>query len=513
MFEHDFHEAPLKHPMLPKRHIIRRREFLNRAAGTSVAGLLGGFTRQTNTYAAPAAHQRASSRKLALGTNLSPAVRWSPWWPDSNAALRISHWFTDDWQGVAADPSGYPRQVPAQTLLFHDIPQPALGVPSYPPGEYIITWDGTASLTVGFDARASMVEPNRIVARVSNATEEGFLLRVESGLPRNLQIAMPANAPAPREILAGYDVVRFMDWLGVNLPRTEPLTWANRPQPGRMVRAQDASGEYAVEDCVTFANDTGCDPWFCMHHTADETYIRGFAQYVADHCHADRVYVEWSNECWNVIFPQGQHYVFGGFEDWPEEIARDASRAFRIWKEVLGDRVIRVAACQLENPWVGAVLSEALQGEFDVLSPSAYFGLPNPDDDGPPLPRTAEEMLAACVQSIQSGVIRQSQEAEAQTARRWGKPLVAYEGGQHLMQPRMLEDAELAEEMIRAQLLPAMKTAYLENLRLIESLGYELFCHYTMGVRWDNYGCWGITSNQNVSSPKLAALQEFFGLQ
>ncbi len=498
--------------MMPNDHTMARRAFLNRVGQASLAGIVGTFGGRQRTQAGTSGDRlHLSSSKLRIGTNLAPSVRWSPWWPDENAALRISDWFTDDWRGVETDERGYPLTTPVQTLIFHDIDSPAPGADSYPTGDYIITWEGTAALDVKFDARTISREPNRLVARVDRATESGFLLRAASGDLRNLQIAMPAGCPKPREILSDYEVVRFMDWLGVNLERSEPLTWENRPQPGSLRRFEGASAEYAIEDCVKLANDVGAEPWFCIHHTADETYIRGFAEYVAEHAQSQKVYVEWSNECWNVGFPQGRHYVFGGFGDWPEEIARDAARAFRIWREVLGDRVVRVAACQLHNPWVAQVLSQTLQGEFDVLAPAAYFGLPNPEEDGIPIPRTAAAMLTACIDSLRGGEVPELHQIHATLARRWGKGIVAYEGGQHLMQPAILEDPRLVAQMFRAQSLPEMKTAYLENLQLVEAMGYELFCHFTFGSLWDKYGCWGITSHQDVGSPKQDALREFLG--
>ena len=71
----------------------------------------------------------------------------------------------------------------------------------------------------------------------------------------------------------------------------------------------------ALEYMIALANQVGAAPWFCVHHLASDDYVRQMAILVRDTLRPDvNVFVEHSNEVWNVLFPQGQYARRRGME-------------------------------------------------------------------------------------------------------------------------------------------------------------------------------------------------------
>jgi len=106
------------------------------------------------------------------------------------------------------------------------------------------------------------------------------------------------------------------------------------------------------------------DAWFCMPHMADDDFVYRFAKVVKEKLDPSlKVYVEYSNEVWNGIFPQhryaaeqGQKLGFGE-KPWEAAWRYTAYRSvqiFRIWEEVFGGtkRLVRVLPSQAANPYV-----------------------------------------------------------------------------------------------------------------------------------------------------------------
>lgn len=99
---------------------------------------------------------------------------------------------------------------------------------------------------------------------------------------------------------AGFKITRYMTPLGINTaPRFNPT--ASAPLTG------DAQGLTPAFMCE-FANDTGADVWFNIHHLADDSYVIAAANYFAANLAAGRkVWIEWSNELWNPFFVQHEY--------------------------------------------------------------------------------------------------------------------------------------------------------------------------------------------------------------
>src|SRR5690606_26880141 len=120
----------------------------------------------------------------------------------------------------ALDANGWPILAPGQaaaTLMFRDIDG------HYPGGVYNVTWEGTGTITFGFDATKISQGDHTMQLQV-NPTGSGIYMRIEASDAadpiRNIKIWLPGFGPSYTssfhpEFLArlqGMTTIRFMDW-------------------------------------------------------------------------------------------------------------------------------------------------------------------------------------------------------------------------------------------------------------------------------------------------------------
>jgi len=169
--------------------------------------------------------------------------------------------------------------------------------------------------------------------------------------------------------LAGFSVLRFAIWQRID--SAPPTAWQDRPMP---LDAQvDPTHGVPIEVMVELANQSGLDPWFCMPHWADDSYVRSFAELVKQKLDPERrIYVEHSNDVGNDSLPQ-HHFLCAtarasmarfGDDNLAGAMKCHAARSleiFRIWQEVFADpeRVVRVLG-------VSAKLESSVREMFDL---------------------------------------------------------------------------------------------------------------------------------------------------
>lgn len=299
--------------------------------------------------------------------------------------------------------------------------------------------------------------------------------------------------PVYLQRLAPFTTLRFMDWMNIN--NSGVTTWAQRTGKGEPI-------EHAIELC----NDLKADAWFCMPHTADDGYVRRFAELVKAGLHPSaKVYVEWSNEVWNAEFKQhGWAKEAGGGDlhrGWAEHMARD----FAIWREVFADqpqRVVRVLAGQASNDWHAAKLAERLgRGGFDALSCAGYVGPKNLPSDA-----TVDTIFKHLRDRL--GEAERDWREHRAIAEAYGVPLVAYEGGQHVT-PRGDKNVAWYGAFVAAQRDPRMGELYRDLIARWRAVGGGLFVAYNDVGKISQHGAWGALEHQNQpieQAPKYQAL-------
>ena len=481
-----------------------------------------------------------------LGINLAEVTYYSREWVFVDVMKQARPWLptkpgsSSPWNSgeeLRLNENGYPLLADGQAAHTHVMID---NEGAYPAGKYICTYDGEGDIELAFDAKVTRRGNNRIELSVT-PSDNGIYLRIDKSNPtnpvRNIKIWMPGFEKAESsfhplylERLKPFSVIRFMDWMHTNT--TKIVTWSDRPSKDYYTQATNRG--VALEYMIELCNTLGADPWFCMPHTADDAYIYSFAMQVKQQLRPDlNVYVEWSNEVWNSQFKQHKwvQQVTGSdslSDAFRERWAREANRDFEIWRGVFGDqanRVVRLAVGQKDNPWGGGggggggvteTLTEYLNGRFDAISCSTYFGFAGSQESQLHGGTTADTILNWALQDIANGSVRRNYRAHGKLARLWSDklgrtiPLIGYEGGQHYT--AYGANPPWAQALINTQRHHSMYDAYIANMREWKDAGGSLFTAFNFVEKPDKWGSWGQLEfmDQDISeAPKYRALLEF----
>jgi hypothetical protein len=506
----------------------------------------------------------AQTTKLrsAVGTNLDSVTYWASELPFVDVMKSSSTWISGDssqWdnkQRLDLDADGWVRSLApgqvAHTLMLREIGD------RYPAGRYLVRYKGQGRLKFEYAARVVSQERGEIVLQVAPANG-GIHMVIEATDPadylRDIVITMPggicegdpfthAASPQPckerrflpyaehsKEIvfnpvflgrLRMYSVLRFVNWMQTN--HSPVRDWSQRTRLSS--RTWTADTGVPIEVMIALANRTGAHPWFNVPHQADDAYARSFAQTVKESLDPTlHVYVEHSNEVWNAQFSQSEHIARQAAAQVPgiDSIQYHGLRSRTlgaIFKEILGSgRVVAVLGAQAGNRWTGSRALEYLKSRFkgalgiDALAIGPYFAvMPGPKDSA----TFAAMTLDALFDHVRGKVLP----ATAATVRRYrdlagsyGIPLIAYEGGQHLVGIQSAENNERLTALFHAfNRDPRIKQLYLDYLGEWKRAGGSLFVHYFDVGRYSKWGSWGALEyleQPRTVAPKFDALQTF----
>lgn len=493
---------------------------------------------------------------------------WMTFCDSSSQADCKTSWDTGESAVLDLDKHGWIRTLPepeapqiftsAGTLLFRGLDG------NYPAGEYLVFYEGEGTLRYGFDARKA--EEKSVPGRetiVVTPTNAGIFLGISETDPkgtgdylRNIRVIPPGLEAAPAgstfqpeflDSLKGYKVIRFMNWMRANGSPQEQ--WRDRPTVEDARYSTEAG--VPVELMVDLANRLKADPWFTLPHLASNNYIEEFAMLVHDRLLPDgKVYVEYSNEVWNSSFPQGRWVEEQAGKAWPDpsisgftkrinwygqRSADVCGRWKHIWEED-ADRVICVVASQSANSWTA---EEALNCRLSSLHPcyekgigalaiAPYFGhyLGNP---------SAEETLKSWTFEGDGGLERLFTELDRgglvpdgpeggalkvaldemrrnkAVADEFELPMLAYEGGQHLVGIMGVENnPAITKLLIAANRDRRMGQVYGKYLEAWKDAGGQTFVHFLNTESYTKWGSWGARENlSDQDAPKFQEIQRF----
>lgn len=486
---------------------------------------------------------------FAIGMNLSQMCYWTREIPFVDVAKASMPWVTQNaytveggrnpWHtgvldSIPTDEDGYPLYLPVEvkgteapqitaTLMCHGIEG------HYPAGRYTCLYDGTGDIRFFFDATEVHREPGRIELDVkpSNAGILMKIVRSEKGDHiRNVRVIMPGHEdtyvqrpfnPLFLERLRPFKVIRFMLWQRTN--DSILATWEQRTKPSAYTQA--GPGGVAVEYMVRLCNELGADPWFCMPHQAHDGFISEFARLVKASLRHDRkIYVEYSNEVWNPLFPQYRWVEDHGDPSLSHarKYAAFAKHCFEIWQREFGNekyRIVRVVSGQQAKPSVMEDIMGYLRpGDVDAIATSGYFGL---GDKG------YKELNSMGQRATDHDVLRNvydnmrafelpSMERHAKIAERHSLPYILYEAGPSICPQRLGVSPPYQKALWDAQRSPELSSIYREFIAACRTMNVELFMAFTfVSAQETPYGSWGHLGylDQPVEeAPKFQVLME-----
>lgn len=510
-----------------------------------------------------AGSQAAMSKlRSAVGTNLNAITYWSTEIPFVDVMKSSGEWVSGDktqWsnkQPLDLDENGWVRSLApgqvARTLMLREIGD------RYPAGQYLVRYKGQGTLKFEYSASIVSQKPGEMVIQVTPQSG-GVSMLIEATNPadylRDIVITIPGGIcegdsftyvqgpqkcqgrrflsyadhserilfnPVFLDRLRTYSVLRFVNWMQTN--HSPVANWSQRTPPS--ARTWAAASGVPVEVLFELANRVNAHPWLAIPHKADDAYVRNLARMAKARLNADlRVYVEHSNEVWNAQFAQSAYAAQQAAAQTPpiDQIQYHALRSRTlggIFKEELGSsRVVAVLAAQTGNLWTGSRALDYLNGRFkgaigvDALAIGPYFAvMPGPKEAGTYTAMTPEALFeyvhSKILPTVFAAVKNYSKLAKANNL-----PLIAYEGGQHLVGIQSAENnAELTALFLTFNRDPRIKQLYLDYMSGWKQAGGELFVHYFDVGRFDKWGAWGAleyVDQPRSTAPKFDALQTF----
>lgn len=537
-----------------------------------------------------------SPSQQPIAMNLMPVADWSPQAPFLDHFKTARPWIghlpgqwggaseTDLAQAGYLDEAGWPTALPPElgsigTVILTDLPESAHSLA----GRYVLRFEGQGIIEVSGRAHNQRYGdgevsfdftpgPGPVEIRLQRFGKAGEY-------PRNITVVKEAHLarfakgevfnPDWLEVLDGFEVLRFMDWMSTN---DSPLIgWEDRPQVRDYSWARNG---VPLEIMLALVNELGSDAWFNMPHRADDSYIRNFARTVEAGLDFDlKTYVEYSNEVWNWQFEQAAwadaqaQARWGGQDLWMQYYGGRAAEVSQIWSEVFGaassSRLVRVLATQtgwlgLEEQILTAPLwvaeapdREAPASYFDAYAVTGYFGGILGLQERAPILRawiadsqqhardaaTAQGLSGAeaarfvaehqyDVASVQaaaeltdglvtgdstdtlSDLLGRVLPYHSGVADQHGLDLIMYEGGSHVVGiGPMVEDPLLTGFFTHFNYTPEMGALYAMLLRGWQDLGGSLFGAYADVAVPGKWGSWGALRHLSDDNPRWAALE------
>lgn len=403
---------------------------------------------------------------------------------------------------------------------------------------WVVQYEGTGSLEYAELAKLVEHREHRDVIEIEAGAGNATIALTSTNSKdyiRNIRVTPDGSKAEPGELfnpvflerLKGYRALRFMIWmLGESSEDIAARRWNKRPAP------RDAfwTGKGApVEAMVALSNRVHADPWFTMPHAADDEYARRFAELVKKSLDPDlKVYLEYSNEVWNTEYPQTAHarkqgLALGLSKD-PEEAvlrfyAKRAAEMFSIWEQVLGkERLVRVLSFQSDiDPEYADEIALSFgetRKHVDAVAIAPYFGT-DLAADAERAARTRKLGRDELMRELEDSSLPEAKAqmlAHAAAARKYGLPLIAYEGGQHLWNMSGQAAPELDALFTAANRDPRMGALYSRYLKDWAEAGGGLFMHLLDCGSFEGAGNWGALEHlaqPRAEAPKYDALMRF----
>ncbi len=542
----------------------------------------------------PASAKYSSNPRL--GTNVGSLDKLTSSVPFTDIFKISRGWFTScrfDWQSkrgldpdctqqnsfntreqklLDLDKNGWVKSLPSpqQSPIFTQVTSTWKLPAHFPLGRYVVLYKGQGTIKIEGDVRIAQNAAGHIEFDL-RSPKRNLRLTISATNPNNyireIHIVPKKNEHNYRRYIFNQDylrrlgplqAIRFMTWS--NTRSNDAAEWYQRSTPS----FAHYSGNKGVpaERMIDLANAVNATPWLSVPYKASDDYIRRYARMVKNRLRPkQKVYVEYSNEMWNVIFPGTTyaarkadklwHFPYTNKPAYQRRVsmatnwyAKRTVEMCKIWKNEFGkqrNRVKCVLSAQAAVPWVGTeTLDCPLWKEaggcgryVDAYAIGPYFGdyiarlehRPEvkqwtKDPDGG-MSRLFNEILHGGVlkKGHPGGAINLTLgmyvDSSKKLADKYGLELLAYEAGQHLIRydpPHTIKDPAVLNMFMRAQKDPRMQEAYHRYLTGWAKHGGGLLMHF--------YGIGELTKKNffsmldyagQASTPKYAALMQYLG--
>ena len=464
---------------------------------------------------------------------------------------------------IEYDEHGWPKNLhggQAGTRFLYKLPKGTV-----PEGNYTVLYEGEGILTYSDDAKLVHREPGKDIIKITAGKDREFRVKLiikhsnPNNYLRNIRVLLPggvcSNNPYRRvsnknqcrgshylafeqyykklifnpdylNYMKDFKVIRFMNMSGIT--RNPISSWEKRPKVDNATWAGKQGVRGApLEIMVALANKLNADPWFNIPHKADNNFVRQYAKYVKDNLKPGlKAYIEYTNEAWNTIFTQA-HYV----KDQGERLGLDEDRdkagykyfslrsvqIFDMWEQVFGgtERIVRVM-----GSWAGWTRTSEMLLSYrnaykktDAIAIAPYFF---PSKESAKKAKSVAQLFRLLYDPKEKysipkvlGYIHKN----AQMAKKFGVDLIAYEGGQHLVDWKSRNvNSHPTKLMIAANRDWRMARAYHDFMQGWKDNEGKLFVNFSAPRTYQWFGSWGTKeyiTQPIAKAPKHRALLQF----
>lgn len=507
--------------------------------------------------------------KISTGWVTSCEFDWRHNRPIDPGCTRKNSFNTKEKDKVNLDANGWVRSLPAKNApeIFTSVSSLWTLPDTFPTGDYVVLYEGQGEMAVRGDISITQERPGRIEFRL-NSPKRNLRLHITKTNPRNYirnirvipkayEASYRSRTFNPQYInkIAPFNVLRFMPWM--QTVYQQEVNWNTRSRP-TTAHYTSIKG-VPIEVMVDLANQTHSSPWFNIPHKASDAYIQNFANLVKSRLNPQqKVYIELSNEVWNGLYTATHYATSQGKRLWRSAYpkmnpgmrnvlwainwyGKRSTEMCDIWKRSFGNqknRVVCVLSTYASAQRFGRELLDCplwKKGECgrkaDAFAVGPYFGdyiarienrnviraWANQGDGG--LNSIFREVLQGGLikDKIPGGAIDRAVQERIRPnvalAKEYGLPLIAYEGGQHLLRvdpPHTVRDPRLLKMFMRAQNDPRMRTAYQRYLQAWRREGGKLLVHFYGIGETDSRNYFSMLEHVGqATSPKYQALLSF----
>ena len=512
--------------------------------------------------------------KISRGWFTSCEYDWRANRPIDPGCSRKKSLNTQEQDALQLDGNGWVRSLPSpqEAPIFTSVTSTWSLSDHFPTGRYVVLYDGEGTMKITGDLRMGRQAPGHIEFDLLSP-KRNLKLQITRTDPRrngnyirNIRIVPKKNEQNYRRQVFNPDYIariremhslRFMPWTNPRANLAEE--WNQRATIG----AAHYTGDNGVpaERMVDLANAINAAPWLSVPYKASDEYIRQYARMVKNRLRRNqKIYIEYSNEVWNSIFPAATYAARKADALWHFPYKKEAAgkrrvllaanwyakrsvEMCRIWKQEFGgerNRVKCVVGTLNSVPWVGKeILDCPLWKEangcgrhIDAFGIGPYFGdyIARKENrqtvkswtynaDGGKSRLFQEILHGGMIKNgpVGGSMVRLQEQltANKKLADKYHLQMLAYEAGQHLIRydpPHTVKDPAVLNLFMTAQKDPRMRQAYQQYLNTWAQSGGGLMLHFYGIGQPEPKNFFGMLDHlKQASTPKYQALMEYLG--
>jgi len=487
--------------------------------------------------------QTAELTSTVMGINLSHIHYWSSMWMFKDVMKQSAPWWVQDenmttWsldETIPLRQDGYPLQVPHDGKIVHTVVLMHMleDGPLYPEGQYTFRFKGQGRILISMgekDTILSESDKDHIINVIPS--HEGIHITILESSADNpihdIQFMMPGFKTSTEEVfhpkflelLSAFDTLRFMKSSYVE--ETNQFLWSERTQVNSQTQSNMATGGLSFEYIADLSNILHKDAWINVPHDSSDDYVRKLAEFYFSNLDENlRLYVEYSNEPWNPIFPvyedsieKGQTLGLGqGEEAGARYNVIRTLEMMNIFKDVYGDtydqRVTWSISTWSARREIGDYILDQMDqsGYPDAFSIAPYFGGELANDVGDGIRYTDNQVFEGITLELNTLIKDQIIWAKTQADKR-NMRLISYESGSHFVSLFYPEDDYLIEQMKRINSDPRMLDMYEIYYNLWDTYAKDLNVYFVFCEEANIYGDFGMIHHfDELDHPKWQHIQ------